>query len=235
MKTKNIVLGGILAVIGFLMLIMPNACIKAVAILVGLTAIIIGGYNLFVVYKKSRTQTPEVRKIILIKAITSIVIGLIAVISPFALVKVLGSIWKIISYILAVYLILYAATIIYSAIKYRDVKSENLKKNIIEGIICILLSVILFVIPSEVIGKTFVRVLGVAGIIVGAVLILVEVLIEKRTTVITKEDVVIVDEETDESNDEQEDVQNSESDESKTESEPKSEAETESEINESND
>lgn len=196
MKTKNIVLGGILAVIGLLMLIIPEACIKAVVILVGLTAVIIGGYNLFVVYKKSRTQIPEIRKMILIKAITSIVIGLIAVISPFALIKVIESIWKVISYVLAVYLILFATTIFYSVIKNRNIKSEDSKKNIMEGIICILLSVILFIIPSGTIGQTIVRVLGVAGVIVGAVLILVEVVIAKRTTVVSKEDVVIVDEET---------------------------------------
>ena len=42
MKTKNIVFGGILAVIGLLMLINPGACINAVVVLVGLTAIVIG-------------------------------------------------------------------------------------------------------------------------------------------------------------------------------------------------
>ena len=51
MKTKNVILGLCLAVVGLLMAAMPSACIKAVVVIVGLVAICHGGYNLFVDYK----------------------------------------------------------------------------------------------------------------------------------------------------------------------------------------
>lgn len=193
MKTKNIVLGGILAVIGLLMIINPGACINAVVVLVGLTAVVIGGYNLFYTYKNCTVS--QAKKMILIKSIVSIVIGLIAVISPFALVKTVASIWKIISIVLGVYLILFAAAGIYSGIKYKSENPEDFKKNLTEGIICVLIAILLFIIPVGAVGLTIVKALGVIGIIVGAVLILVEVGIARRTTVATKDDVTIVDDE----------------------------------------
>ena len=193
MKTKNIVLGGILAVIGLLMIINPGACINAVVVLVGLTAVVIGGYNLFYTYKNC--TVPQAKKMILIKSIVSIVIGLIAVISPFALVKTVASIWKIISIVLGVYLILFAAAGIYSGIKYKSENPEDFKKNLTEGIICVLIAILLFIIPVGAVGLTIVKALGVIGIIVGAVLILVEVGIARRTTVATKDDVTVVDDE----------------------------------------
>ncbi|MBO4857405.1 MAG: DUF308 domain-containing protein [Treponema sp.] len=199
MKTKNIVFGGILAVIGLLMLINPGACINAVVVLVGLTAIAAGGYNLF--YTLKNITVPEIKKMILIKSIVSIVIGLVAVICPFALVKTVTSIWKIISYILAVYLILFAATNVYSSIKFRKTASDDFKKNLIEGIICFLIAVLLFIIPIEEVGLTIVRVLGTISIIIGAVLIFVEVGIARRTTVVSKEDVNVVDDEPQKSDD----------------------------------
>ena len=198
-KTKNIVFGGILAVIGLLMLINPGACINAVVVLVGLTAIAAGGYNLF--YTLKNITVPEIKKMILIKSIVSIVIGLVAVICPFALVKTVTSIWKIISYVLAVYLILFAATNVYSSIKFRKTAGDDFKKNLIEGIICFLIAVLLFIIPIEEVGLTIVRVLGTISIIIGAVLIFVEVGIARRTTVVSKEDVNVVDDEPQKSDD----------------------------------
>ena len=132
---------------------------------------------------------------ILIKSIVSIVIGLIAVISPFALVKTVASIWKIISFVLGVYLILFAAAGIYSGIKYKSENPEDFKKNLTEGIICVLIAILLFIIPVGAVGLTIVKALGIIGIIFGAVLILVEVGIARRTTVVSKEDVTVVDEE----------------------------------------
>lgn len=194
MKTKNLILGGVLALIGLLMLTMPGACINAVVVLIGLTAIAVGIYNLVVVYKNDKN--PQIKKVVLIKSIVSIVIGLVAVISPFALIKTIASIWTIISYILAVYLILFAAAGIYSCLKLKrdDVNPDERKKITRENVICLLIAILLFIIPIEAVGKTFVRVLGIVGLVIGAVLILVEIIVSKRTTVISAEDVDVKDE-----------------------------------------
>ena len=49
MKTKNIILGAVLALIGILMVAIPDACIKAVVVLVGAAAVAFSVYNLLVV------------------------------------------------------------------------------------------------------------------------------------------------------------------------------------------
>jgi len=191
MKTKNIILGICLSLIGLLMTIAPGTCIKAVVVIVGLVAICSGAYNLFVEYKK--TTIPQIKQSLLIKSIASIVIGLIAVICPFALLKTVSSIWKVISYILAVYLILFSFYGFYTASKMREAAPEERKRITKESFIGLLIAVLLFVIPIEAVGRTFVRIIGIAGLAIGVVLIIIEIVISKRTTVIKEEDAVVVD------------------------------------------
>lgn len=193
MKKKNLILGSILALVGLLMTVMPAACIKAVVILVGLAAVVLGGYNLLFVYKK--IQIPEFKKSILIKGITSIVVGLIAVICPFVLLKTAVSIWKIFSYILSAYLILFAAYGFYTSTIFDENFKDEKKKLIKENLTCILIAALLIIIPIESVGKSFVRIVGIAGLFIGLFLILLEIVISKRTTVVKTEDVVIVDDE----------------------------------------
>ena len=191
MKTKNIILGICLAVIGLLMAAMPSACIKAVVVIVGLVAICGGGYNLFVDYKK--TTNPQLKTSILVKSIASIVIGLIAVICPFALLKTAASIWNIITYILAVYLILFSFYGFFTASKMRESSPEEHKRIIKESLISLLIAILLFVIPIENVGRTFVRIIGIAGLAIGVVLIIIEIAVSKRTVVVKAEDAVVVD------------------------------------------
>lgn len=191
MKTKNVILGLCLAVVGLLMAAMPSACIKAVVVIVGLVAICNGGYNLFVDYKK--TTIPQLKTSILVKSIASIVIGLVAVICPFALLKTAASIWNIVSYILAVYLILFSFYGFFTASKMRDSSPEERKRIIKESLISLLIAVLLFVIPIENVGRTFVRIIGIAGLAIGVVLIIIEVVVSKRTVIVKAEEAVVVD------------------------------------------
>lgn len=195
MKKKNIILGAVLAVVGLLMAIMPATCIKAVVVLVGLAAAAIGIYNLFTTYKT--VENPELKKTILIKSIISIIIGVVAVVFPFALLKTVTSIWKIISFILGVYLVLYAIFGFYSAVKLKDASAEDKKKNIKESFTSLLVAVLLFIIPIETVGTTFVRIIGIAGLVIGVFLVILEVVISKRTTVAKAEDVTVSDDTTD--------------------------------------
>ena len=193
MKTKNLILGIILAVIGLLMTIMPSACIKAVVVLVGLAAVALGGYNLFVVYKK--IPVSDFKKTVLIKGIASIVIGLIAVICPFVLLKTVVSIWNIFSYILGAYLILFSVFGFYSGSKLPKENVEEKKRLTKESFTSLLIAVLLFIIPIEAVGKTFVRIIGIAGLAIGILLILIEIVISKRTTVVAASEVIITDDE----------------------------------------
>lgn len=187
MKTKNIILGAILAIIGIIMVAIPDACIKAVVVLVGLAAVSFSIFNLLVVYKQSTDSA--YKKTLLIKNICTFVIGLVSVVCPFVLVKTVAAIWKIISIVLAVYLILYAGVSVYSSAKFRTNFPEESKKLLYEALIFVSIAILLIIIPIESFGRAFVRIVGLGGLIIGLVMIAVEIVVGKRTTV-NKEEAV---------------------------------------------
>ena len=179
MKTKNVILGVILAVLGIVMIAIPDTCIKAVVVIVGLAAVAFSAYNLLVIYKKS--EDAAFKKTLLIKSIITFVVGLISVICPFILVKTVAAIWKIISIVLAVYLILYAGVSVYSSAKLRSSFPEESKKLIFEALIFVAIAILLIIIPIEQFGRAFVRIVGLGGLIVGIVMVAVEFVVSKRT------------------------------------------------------
>lgn len=179
MKTKNIILGAVLAIIGIVMIAIPDACIKAVVVIVGAAAVAFSVYNLLVVYKQS--QDAAFKKTLLIKSIITFVVGLISVICPFVLVKTVAAIWKIISIILAVYLILYAGLSVYSSAKLRATFPEESKRLIFEALIFVAIAILLIIIPIESFGRAFVRIVGLGGLIIGLVMVAVEIVVNKRT------------------------------------------------------
>ena len=179
MKTKNVILGVILAVLGIVMIAIPDTCIKAVVVIVGLAAVAFSAYNLLVIYKKS--EDAAFKKTLLIKSIITFVVGLISVICPFVLVKTVAAIWKIISIVLAVYLILYAGVSVYSSAKLRSSFQEESKKLIFEALIFVAIAILLIIIPIEQFGRAFVRIVGLGGLIVGIVMVAVEFVVSKRT------------------------------------------------------
>ena len=179
MKTKNVILGAILAILGIIMIAIPDTCIKAAVVLVGAAAVAFSVYNLLVVYKQS--QDAAFKKTLLIKSIITFVVGLISVICPFVLVKTVEAIWKIVSIVLAVYMILYAGISVYSAAKLRSSFPEESKKLIMEALIFVAIGILLIIIPIEQFGRAFVRIVGLGGLIIGLVMVAVEIVVSKRT------------------------------------------------------
>ena len=179
MKTKNVILGAILAILGIIMIAIPDTCIKAAVVLVGAAAVAFSVYNLLVVYKQS--EDAAFKKTLLIKSIITFVIGLISVICPFVLVKTVEAIWKIVSIVLAVYMILYAGVSVYSSAKLRSTFPEESKKLIIEALIFVAIAILLIIIPIEQFGRAFVRIVGLGGLIIGLVMVAVEIVVSKRT------------------------------------------------------
>ena len=179
MKTKNIVLGAVLAILGIIMVAIPDACIKAAVVLVGAAAVAFSVYNLLVVYKQS--QDAAFKKTILIKGIVTFVVGLIAVVCPFVLVKTVATIWKIISFVLAVYLILYGGLSVYSSAKLRTSFPLEARRLIFKALICVAIAVLLIIIPIESFGRNLVRVVGLGGLTIGLIMIVVEIVVSKRT------------------------------------------------------
>ena len=180
MKTKNIILGAVLAVIGILMAAVPETCIKAAVVLVGAAAVAFSVYNLLVVYKQS--EDAAFKKTLLIKSICTFIVGLVAVICPFVLFKTVEIIWKIVSLVLAVYLILYAGLSVYSSAKLRSSFPVESRRLIFEALIFVAIAVLLIIIPIESFGRNFVRIIGFGGLLVGLIMIIVEIIVSKRTS-----------------------------------------------------
>ena len=179
MKTKNIILGAVLAILGIVMIAIPDTCIKAVVVIVGAAAVAFSVYNLLVVYKQS--EDAAFKKTLLIKSIITFVVGLISVICPFVLVKTVATIFKIFSFILAAYLILYAGVSVYSSAKMRAAFPEESKRLIFEALIFVAIAILLILIPIDQFGQAFVRIVGLGGLIIGLVMVAVEIVVSKRT------------------------------------------------------
>lgn len=179
MKTKNIILGAVLAILGIVMIAIPDTCIKAVVVIVGAAAVAFSVYNLLVVYKQS--EDAAFKKTLLIKSIITFVVGLISVICPFVLVKTVETIFKIFSFILAAYLILYAGVSVYSSAKMRAAFPEESKRLIFEALIFVAIAILLILIPIDQFGQAFVRIVGLGGLIIGLVMVAVEIVVSKRT------------------------------------------------------
>lgn len=179
MKTKNIILGAVLALIGIIMVAIPDACIKAVVILVGLAAVAFSVYNLLVVYKQC--EDAGFKKTILIKGIVTFIIGLIAVICPIVLMKTMEIIWKIVSIALAVYLILYGGVSVYSAAKLRPSFPQESRRLIFEALICVAIAVLMIIISLDSFVRAFIQIVGLGGLLIGLIMIVVEIVVSKRT------------------------------------------------------
>ena len=179
MKTKNIILGAVLAILGIVMIAIPDTCIKAVVVIVGAAAVAFSVYNLLVIYKQS--EDAAFKKTLLIKSIITFVVGLISVICPFVLVKTIETIFKIFSFILAAYLILYAGVSVYSSAKMRAAFPEESKRLIFEALIFVAIAILLILIPIDQFGQAFVRIVGLGGLIIGLVMVAVEIVVSKRT------------------------------------------------------
>ena len=179
MKTKNVILGAILAVLGIVMIAIPEYCIMAVVIIVGAAAVAFSVYNLLVVYKKS--YDAAFKKTLLIKSIITFVVGLISVICPFVLLKTVETIFNIFSFVLAAYLILYSGVSVYSSAKLRASFPEESKRLIFEALIFVAIAILLILIPIDQFGQAFIRIVGLGGLIIGLVMVAVEIVVSKRT------------------------------------------------------
>ena len=161
MRKNNILIGILLAVIGLLMVIIPSQCIKAVVVVLGVGAIANGVYNLLYVSK----LVPDIsfQRVIISRAMMSIVIGLLAFFLPLIFAEVM---WTIMIYVLAVYLLLSAGMELYAAGKLRDTGIDR-RQFLLDALISIAAAIAMFIIPAK-IGIAFVRLAGLVLILVGA-------------------------------------------------------------------
>lgn len=177
-KVKNYSLAVLIALMGLVMLIWPEFCIKIVVVIAGLAVIVNGCFTLKNYY--NFVDDSGYKKSLLIKCILSIVIGLVAVLFPFILMKSVAAIWTIITYVLAVFFIVYSIISIFSVSLLKDVEADFKRRVVSESIIYLLIAVILFVIPVGSVIATIFRVAGIVALVVSALMITREIFYSKK-------------------------------------------------------
>ena len=165
MRKTYIVIGILAIIIGLLMLIIPQQCVKIIVIILGFFSIGNGIFNLFHIRKM--VADPDFIKTINIRGIISITIGFFAILLPLAFA---GILWTIMVYALAFYL-LASSVMEYYGIKKMDQVGINTKPYIAEIIGSVIIAIILFIIPAK-IGTLIIRILGLLIILVGIILLL---------------------------------------------------------------
>ena len=160
---KWLLFGGLLMILlGLVMLIAPVRFIGVFWVIIGIAVILEGFVTLFSV--RPEVADPRVRRMLLIRGILGIVVGLIAVFLPLLAASVS---WTVMLYMLAIEMIVSAVMQFFVA---HDLRALSLpaRAYIIEAILLIALAVILFMFPLQ-IGKIFIRIAGAAVIIAGCV------------------------------------------------------------------
>ena len=162
-RDKWLLFGGLLLILlGLAMLISPVRFIEIFWILIGIAVVLEGFVTLFSV--RPVVASPSARKMLLIRGILGIAVGLVAVFLP---LFIAGLVWTVMLSILAVEMVVSA---VMEFLVIRDMRALGLsvRDYIIEAILLIAFAIILFIFPYKV-GEIFIRVAGGAVIIAGCV------------------------------------------------------------------
>ena len=187
MDKNKFFLGIMVAVVGLFMLISPESFIKFAVIILGI-ALIFDGIFILVTVRTLVTDASYAR-VMAIHGWLSIAVGALAVLLPLVLAAVF---WTIMAYTMAFYLLVAAGMEIY-AINILSRNGISTKKSIFEVLVCVILAVVLFMLPSRSLGNALVRVFGV--VLLGAGILFSLVQWRVRSIVIQPDRIVTVAEE----------------------------------------
>ncbi|MBQ3965953.1 MAG: DUF308 domain-containing protein [Treponema sp.] len=168
MDKNKFFLGLMIAVVGLFMLISPDSFMKFAVIILGITLIFDGIFILVTV--RNLVVDKNYALVMAVHGWLSIAVGLLAVLLPMIFAEIF---WTIMAYTMAVYLLAAAGMEIY-AINMLSRNGISTKKSIFEVIICVILAIILFILPSDILRNTLVSVFGVILIIIGVAFALVQ-------------------------------------------------------------
>lgn len=185
MHKSELTVGILLTAISLMMIVAPAQCIKVVVVLLGVEAVVNGGYGLLKLRGLLVDNTFQM--VVLIRSAVSIVIGLLAIILPLALAQ---TIWAGLMYMLGFYLLVSAGLELYAVAKMRDTDIER-KNYIVEIIVSLAVALVLFIMPRK-IGEVLVRLMGVFLLIVSVAYLAYQ----SRTRHIVVDDVEIIDDKT---------------------------------------
>lgn len=182
MNKSELTIGILLTAISLMMIVAPAQCIKVVVVLLGVEAVVNGGYGL--VKLRSLLVDNTFQMVVLVRSAVSIIIGLLAIILPMALAQ---TVWTALLYMLAFYLLVSAGLELYAVAKMRDTDIER-KNYIVEIVVSLALAAVLFIMPRKV-GEVLVRLLGVFLLVIA----IAYLAYQSKTKHIIVDDVEIID------------------------------------------
>ena len=156
------------AALGLFLLISPDTFISFFVIILGLAAVIDGIFILAAT--RDLIVDPQYKMIVTVRGVLSVVVGLLAVILPIAVAAV---VWKAMAYTLAIYLIISSGMQIYTITKLHR-NGIMVRQSMIEVFSSLLIALVLFIIPAQTAGHFIVRLFGVALLVVGSGLIVIQ-------------------------------------------------------------
>ena len=168
MDKSKVFLGFVTAALGLFLLISPDTFISFFVIILGVAAIIDGIFILAAT--RDLIIDPQYKLIVTVRGVLSIVVGLLAVILPIAVAAV---VWKAMAYTLAIYLIISAGMQIYTITKLHR-NGIMVRQSMIEVASSILIALVLFVIPAQTAGHFIIRLFGIALLVVGIGLLVIQ-------------------------------------------------------------
>ena len=162
-RDKWLLFGGILMILlGLAMLVSPVRFIEIFWVLIGLAVILEGFVTLFSV--RTEISDLRIRRLLLIRGILGIAVGLVAVFLP---LFVGGVVLAVMLYVLAIEMI---ASAVMEFFVIRDLRALGLpvRDYVVEVILLVALAILLFVFPFQ-IAALFVRIIGAAIVVAGCV------------------------------------------------------------------
>lgn len=168
MDKSKVFLGFVTAALGLFLLISPDTFISFFVIILGVAAIIDGIFILAAT--RDLIIDPQYKLIVTVRGVLSIVVGLLAVILPIAVAAV---VWKAMAYTLAIYLIISAGMQIYTITKLHR-NGIMVRQSMIEVASSLLIALVLFVIPAQTAGHFIIRLFGIALLVVGIGLLVIQ-------------------------------------------------------------
>ncbi len=164
MGKTNFFFGILAAVVGFIVLVAPEASIKVVVILLGAAAVMNGFYDLLKV--RNFLDDSRYKLNVMTHSLMSITIGLLAIFLPFVLFSAAEAVFRLMLYVLAVYLLVAAIMrfFMFAMLKGKDIEGGLF---LLESVSEVVAAVLLFIMASQRIGVIIVRILGLAILLLG--------------------------------------------------------------------
>lgn len=186
MDKNKFILGILTSVAGLLMIVSPETFVTLIVIILGVATIVDGLF--IMITTRNLILDPQYKTIMTVRGVLSIFVGILAILLPLFVAAV---VYKVMAYVLAVYLIISAVMESYGISKLHR-NGIMIRQSVIEVAISVLLAVVLFIIPARTAGSVIVRICGIVILLTGLIWLFVQW--KNRPITVPAEDIVVEEE-----------------------------------------